>query len=134
MCQDDGKGGLSLGGGGLAVLTVLAVLENTLPSFCVSYKMQHDEATVAVLTVLAVVAVLVVTATPHKTQPPFFRHPECESISEQCPTDGVWRIWQGSVSRHGLLETVYPLREHLNNVQLMVSGEYCEGVFSLGSG
>ena len=33
------------------------------------------------------------------------------------------------VSRHGLLDTVYPLREHLNNVQLMVLGEYCEGVF-----
>ena len=35
----------------------------------------------------------------------------------------------GSVSRHGLLDTVYPLREHLNSVQLMVSGEDWEGVF-----
>ena len=32
-----------------AVLTVLAVLESTLPSFCLSYKIQHNEATVAVL-------------------------------------------------------------------------------------
>ena len=35
----------------LAVLTVLAVLESTLPSFCLSYKIQHNEATVAVLTI-----------------------------------------------------------------------------------
>ena len=57
----------------LAFLTVLAVLESTLPSFCLSYKMQHNEATVAVLTVLAVsavVAVSVVTATPLKLNPP----------------------------------------------------------------
>ena len=32
----------------LAVLTVLAVMESTLPSCCLSYKIQHDEATVAV--------------------------------------------------------------------------------------
>ena len=43
---------------------------------------------------------------------------------------GFWRVWQGSVSRHGLLDTVYPLKEHLKGVQLMVSGEYCAGVFS----
>ena len=59
----------------------LAVLENTLPSFCWSYKMQDKEATVTVLTVLAVLAVmaiLVVTVTPLKLNPPppFFRHPE----------------------------------------------------------
>ena len=50
----------------LAVLTVLAVLENTLPSFCLSYKLQYQETTMTVLTVLAVsavVAVSVVTAT-----------------------------------------------------------------------
>ena len=57
----------------LAVLTVLAVPESTLPSFCLSYKLQHYEATMAVLTVLAdsaVVAVLVVTATALKLNPP----------------------------------------------------------------
>ena len=57
----------------LTVLTVLAVPENTLPS-CLSYKIQHDEATVAVLTVLAVSAVMavsVMTATPLKLNPPF---------------------------------------------------------------
>ena len=76
--QDDGKGGLGLRGVAfmavLAVLTVLAVLETTLPSCCLSYKIQHNEATVAVLTVLAVsavVAVSVVTATPLKPNPPF---------------------------------------------------------------
>ena len=69
--QDHGKEGLSLREVAfmtfLAVLTVLAVLVSTLPSCCLSYKIQHNEATVAVLTVLAVsavVAVSVVTATP----------------------------------------------------------------------
>ena len=28
-----------------------------------------------------------------------------------------------------LLDEVHPLREHLNNVQLIVSGKYREGVF-----
>ena len=58
----------------LAFLTVLAVLEGTLPSFCLSYKIQKKEATVAVLTVLAVSAVMavsVMTATPLKLNPPF---------------------------------------------------------------
>ena len=75
--QGDGKGGLSLRG--VAFMMVLAVLENTLPSFCLSYKIQYQEATVTVLTVLAVsvvVAVSVVTATPLKLNPPFFRHPD----------------------------------------------------------
>ena len=56
----------------LAVLVVLAVLESTLPTFCFCNKIQHNEATVAVLTVLAVsavVAVVVVTATPLKPNP-----------------------------------------------------------------
>ena len=76
--QDHGKGGLSLRGVAfmtvLAVLTVLGVLENTLPSFCLSYKIQHNEATVAVWTVLAVSAVMavsVMTTTPLKLNPPF---------------------------------------------------------------
>ena len=75
--QDDGKGGLGLRGVAfmmvLAVLTVLAVLERTLPSFCLSCKIQCQEMTVTVLTVLAVstvVAVSVVTATPLKLNPP----------------------------------------------------------------
>ena len=50
--QDHGKGGLSLRGVAfmtvLAVLTVVAVLESTLPSFCFSFEIQHNEATVAV--------------------------------------------------------------------------------------
>ena len=42
---------------------------------------------------------------------------------------------QTGFSRHGLppqkapLDTVYPLRDHLNSVQRMVSGGYCEGLF-----
>ena len=73
--QDDGKGGLSLRGVAfMTVLAVLTVLESTLPSFCLSHKIQRQETTVTVLTVLAVsvvVAVLVVTATPLKLNPPF---------------------------------------------------------------
>ena len=44
-------------------MTVLAFLESALPSFCLSYKIQCQEATVTVLAVSAVVAVSVVTAT-----------------------------------------------------------------------
>ena len=58
----------------MTVLTVLAVLEITLPSFRWSYKIHDKEATVTdltVLAVLAVVAVSVVTATPLKLNPPF---------------------------------------------------------------
>ena len=75
MDQDDGKGGLSLRGVAfMTVLAVLTVLVNTLPSFCWSYKIQDQEATVTVLAVLAVLAVFavsVVTATPLKLNPPF---------------------------------------------------------------
>ena len=60
-----------------AVLTVLAVLESIVPSFCLSYKIQHNEATVAVLAVSAVMAVSVMTATPLKLNPPF-RDPDFE--------------------------------------------------------
>ena len=51
-----------------AVLTVSAVLESILPSFRFIYKIQDKEATV---TVLAVVVVSVVTATPLKPSLPF---------------------------------------------------------------
>ena len=54
---------------------VLAVLESTFPFFCMAYKIQHNGATVAVLTVLAVMAVSVMTATPFKLNP-LFRDPE----------------------------------------------------------
>ena len=76
--QDREKRGLSLRAVAfvtvLAVLTVLTVLASTLPSFCLSYKIQNNEATVAVLTVLvvsAVMAVSVMTATPLESNPPF---------------------------------------------------------------
>ena len=64
----------------MAVLTVsvLVVLENTLPSVCLSYKMQHNQATVAgfdSLAVSAVMAVSVMTATPLNSTP-LFRDPE----------------------------------------------------------
>ena len=42
---------------------------------------------------------------------------------------------QTGFERHGLppqrapLDTVYPLRDHLNSVQRMVSGGYSEGLF-----
>ena len=56
----------------MTVLTVLAVLENTLPSVCLSFKIQLNEATVALLKVLAVSAVMtvsVMTATPLSSTP-----------------------------------------------------------------
>ena len=75
LSQDDGKGGLGLRGVAfmtvLAGLTVLAVLENTLRSFCLSYKIQDEKAAVTVLAVSAVVSISVVTATPLKLNPPF---------------------------------------------------------------
>ena len=58
----------------LVVLTVSAVLESTLLSFCLSYTIEDQEATGTVLTVLvvsAVMAVSVITATPLKLKPPF---------------------------------------------------------------
>ena len=55
----------------MPVLAVLTVLESTLPSFCLSYKIQYQETTVTVLAVLVVVAASVVTATPLKLNPPF---------------------------------------------------------------
>ena len=58
----------------MTVLTVLAVLESTLPSFPWPDKIQDKEATVTGLTVLAVSAVMAVsvtTATPLKLNPPF---------------------------------------------------------------
>ena len=38
----------------LAVLTVLAGLESTLPSFSLSHKIQHNDTTMAVSVVMAV--------------------------------------------------------------------------------
>ena len=64
---DAGKGGLSLRG-----VSFMTVLESTLPPSCFSCEVQCQETTV---TVLAVVAVSVVTATPLKLTP-LFRRPE----------------------------------------------------------
>ena len=54
----------------MTVLAVLTVLESTLPPSCLSYKTRCQGTTVTVLTVSAVVAVPVVTATPLKLNPP----------------------------------------------------------------
>ena len=48
-----------------------------------------------------------------------WRSAEKPRVSKQCPADGVWRIWQASISRHSWLDTIYALRDHLNNVQLI---------------
>ena len=50
----------------LEVLTVSVVLESTLPSFCLSYKMQDKETKG---TILAIMAVSVMTATPLNSTP-----------------------------------------------------------------
>ena len=72
------KGGLSLRG--VAFITVLTVLESTLPSFCLSYNIQqHKEATMAGL------VVSVLTATPLKLNPPLL---DSAPLSLHCrPTD-----------------------------------------------
>ena len=86
--QDVGKGGLSLRGVAVVtVLAVLAVLESTLLCFCLSYKTQHNETTVAVLTVLAlsvVMAVSVMTATPLNSTP-LFGDPEKVTTNPRLP-------------------------------------------------
>ena len=51
------------------------------------------------------------------------------SVSNHCPADGVRRMLQGRVFRHCLPERVCLLGEHLNIMQLTVSGEYSEVVF-----
>ena len=56
-------------------MTVLAVLESTLPFYCLSCKMQDTEASVTVLVVSGVVAVSVMTATPFNLTPAF-RYPD----------------------------------------------------------
>ena len=45
----------------LAVFMVLAILESTLPSFCLSHTIQDQEATVMVLVVLVFMTVSVMT-------------------------------------------------------------------------
>ena len=53
-----------------------------------------------------------------------------QMVSGELAGEGLQR----GLSRHGLppqrapLDTVYPLREHLNSVQGMVFGGYCEGL------
>ena len=89
--QDHGKGGLSLRGVAfMTVLMVLAVLESTLPSFCLSYKIQHNEATVSVLAVSAVMAVSVMTASPLNSTP-LFRDLEVREILGMSP-ESFFRI------------------------------------------
>ena len=92
-----GKGGLGLRGVAfMTVLTVSAVLESTLPSCSLSYKIQHNEATVAVLTV--------VTATPLKPNPPFswsWYYCHCAQTCKAC-SGSMWHwsqvecSWMGS--------------------------------------
>ena len=72
LYQGVGEGGLSLGGVAfMTVLAVLTALERTLPSLCLSYKIQDKKAILTVLVALAVVAVSVMTAAPLKVNPPF---------------------------------------------------------------
>ena len=68
---------------GVVFMTVLTVLEST--SFCLSYKIQHNEATVAVLTVLAVSEVMAVQSwwlPPLNSIPLFHESKKIESESE----------------------------------------------------
>ena len=79
-------------------MTVLVVLESTLPPLLlVLEKIQHNEATVAVLTVLAVPAVMavsVMTATPPLNSSPLVRDPEIRGLLEKgfCFFRKIWRF------------------------------------------
>ena len=68
-------------------MTVLAALESTMPSFCLSHQIGCQETTVTVLTVLAasaVVAVSVVTATLEKDATPY-RSLRARKCTWECP-------------------------------------------------
>ena len=62
-------------------------------------------------------------------------HVYLNSVQQMVSGEVAGEGLQTGFSRHGLppkkapLDTVYPLREHLNSVQGMVSGGYCEGLF-----
>ena len=66
----------------------------------------------------------------YKRNPHVYLNSVQQMVSGELAGEGL----QTGFSRHGLpprapLDTVYPLREHLNSVQRMVSGGYCEGLF-----
>ena len=71
-------------------------------------------------------------------KPPFYKtalfHVYLNSVQQMVSGELAGEGLQRGFSRHGLppqrapLDTVYPLREHLNSVQGMVSGVYCEGL------
>ena len=64
-----------------------------------------------------------------------FFHVYLNSVQQVVSGELAGECLQARFERHGLppqrapLDTVYPLKEHLNNVQRMVSGGYCEGLF-----
>ena len=84
----------------MTVLVVLAVLKSTLPSFCLSYKIQCQETTVTVLAVSAVVAVPVVTATLPLNSTPLFRDPEKKTGRDVPDVLGLAPSRPGTLSRH----------------------------------
>ena len=65
----------------------------------------------------------------------FYDHVYLNSVHQMVSGELAGEGLQTGFSRHGLspqrapLDTVYPFREHLNSVQRMVSGGYCEGSF-----
>ena len=66
---------------------------------------------------------------------PAKNHVYLNSVQQMVSGELAGEGLQTGFSRHGLppqrapLDTVYALREHLNSVQRMVSGGYCEGLF-----
>ena len=66
---------------------------------------------------------------------PLLNHVYLNSVQQMVSGELAGEGLQTGFSRHGLppqrapLDTVYPLREHLNSVQRIVSGGYCEGLF-----
>ena len=72
---------------------------------------------------------------PWKNRKNLMAHVYLNSVQQMVSGELAGKGLQTGFSRHGLppqrapLDTAYPLRKHLNSVQRMVSGGYCEGLF-----
>ena len=62
-------------------------------------------------------------------------HVYLNRVQQMVSGESAWECFQTGFERHGLpperalLDTVYPLRDHLSSVQRTVSGGYSEGLF-----
>ena len=81
---------------GFGGFQVLAVLESTLPSICLSHEIEHNEATVAVSAVMAVSGM---TVTPLKLNP-LLLDPDFSQLLSNGPSSFCGKVSQFSPSAH----------------------------------